>query len=261
MIRTLLMALFLLSACSPKNSFDDQNIDNNVVNEVESVTINDSFSDIEIVDDSVVQQKLEADNRCLVNYPKAQKDITNAPCLTLPVKMSDFNEYPKLENGYLDLDNLPVPTDTDEYIVSGNYENTRVLGIIPYDNTRVFLLLVSNLDMEGDGFGQTYDLKLYNKHDGSFANGGTTYIGRYNLLYEEPLDYLYDTTQPFKFKDITHIQSVGYCRTNFEIEEGWKIMQNKSCNNAVYPENNFSTTEYLVLNTEEMYFEQASNDD
>jgi len=255
MIRTLLVSLFLLSACSPKNSLNHENIANNVINEVKRVTNNDSFDNVKGVNDSIAQQKSKNNNSCSINFPKKQEHLTKSICLTLPVKMSDFDKYQKLENGYLNLDTLPVPTDTNEYIVSGNYENTRVLGIIPYDDTRVFLLLISNLDMEGDGFGQTYDLQLYNRHNGSYANGGTTYIGSYSLFYEEPLNYLYDTTQPFKFEDITYLQSVGYCETNFEINKSWEITQHKICKNFIDTEKYLNSTENLVLNTKEMYFE------
>lgn len=259
MKKTLLISLFLLSACSPNNPIENKNIANNINHGAEHTVNTKSTKSTETNNDRIVQPQLKTNNKCSINFPKAQENLLKAPCLTLPVKMSSFDKYPKLKNGYLDLERLPLPTDNKEYLLSGNYERTRILGIIPYDDTRVFLLLISNLDMEGDGFGQTYDLQLYNKFDGSYANGGTTYIGSYSLFYEQPLNYLYDTTQPFKFEDITHLQSVGNCRKDFEINKSWVIAQHSTCKNSSDPENYLDSTENLVLNTEEMYFERASN--
>lgn len=255
MNKTMLISLFLLSACSPSNSIDNKNTTNNINQGIENAVITTSTKSIEINDNRMAQPQLKTDDKCSINFPKAQEHLMKAPCLTFPVKMSNFTKYPKLKNGYLDLEKLPLPIDNNEYLVSDNYERTRILGILPYDDTRVFLLLISNLDMEGDGFGQTYDLQLYNRYDGSYANGGTTYIGSYSLFYEEPLNYLYDTTQSFKFEDVTHLQSVGYCEVDFEINKSWEITQHNICKNFSDTENYLDSTENLVLNTKEMYFE------
>lgn len=186
MIRMLLISLFILSACSPSNPLDYKNVVNDTNRETENTIITTPIRSNKITNDNITQTQLKTDNGCSINFPKTEEHFTKAPCLTLPVKMSDFENYPKLTNGYIDLEKLSLPIDDNDFIHSGNYERTRILGIIPYDDTKVFLLLISNLDMEGDGFGQAYDLKLYNRDDGSDANGGGTYIGSYSLFYEEP---------------------------------------------------------------------------
>ena len=65
---------------------------------------------------AVSSQKTDKD-KCYINYPKEQKHLAEAECLTLPISSKTwFQSYPRLSNGFLDLNKIKAPKDVKEYI-------------------------------------------------------------------------------------------------------------------------------------------------
>ena len=67
--------------------------------------------------ESVASSQKNGKDNCYINYPKEQKHLAEAECLTLPISSKTwFQSYPRLSNGFLDLDKIKSPKDVKEYI-------------------------------------------------------------------------------------------------------------------------------------------------
>lgn len=100
---------------------------------------------------AVSSQKTDKD-KCYINYPKEQKHLAEAECLTLPISSKTwFQSYPRLSNGFLDLNKIKAPKDVKEYIYAvptSVPEHAKVLGVIPYNDSFAWLVVAINGESE-----------------------------------------------------------------------------------------------------------------
>ncbi|WP_143773662.1 hypothetical protein, partial [Neisseria dumasiana] len=183
---------------------------------------------------------------CSVNFPKEQEHLANAPCLRLPMKTSDFQHYPTLKNGLLDLDKLPTPFDHKEYLrplQTDVPEYANLLGIIPYDNNYVWLLIIYNENSEeAEGISviqQVYELRLFERKLGNEIEEGyknRVRLGIQDLTFDLPFYNNPKVKKPpfnfkedehgalsYKLKDTVGLQHDKECYSNFTIQTDWSI--------------------------------------
>lgn len=155
------------------------------------------------------------------NYIKVSKSLNYSRCLNLPVKYDDFKSIDKLNNGQIDLLNTKLPSVVGTKFYSEyDYDVARILGYIPLNNNIFFLVVIRNVEMEGDGFGQVVDLIKVKTQNMEVVEGGLHYIGYNKVLYEEFID---DEIINGSFKNIENKESYGTCIKKFNIQKNWIV--------------------------------------
>lgn len=195
---------------------------------------------------------LTENNTCHINFPKEQIHLAKAKCLSLPLSsQSWFQDYPRLSNGYIDLDKLQAPKDDKEflYTVPINVpEYAKILGIIPYDDKFAWAVVASNRESEeSEDYSiteQVYELFLFDRETGSIKNNSfetTVGIGSIDSVYE----FFYDNPRlfnpPFNFKksedgiisyhikDTLALNMLRQCSKDFTIDKNFVVTTHRVC--------------------------------
>lgn len=226
---------------------------------------------------AVSSQKTDKD-KCYINYPKEQKHLAEAECLTLPISSKTwFQSYPRLSNGFLDLDKIKSPKNVKEYIhavPTSVPEYAKVLGVIPYNDSFAWLVVAINgesEESEGNSIvEQEYVIYLVNRKDGSIGQDytGLPPLGSIDLVYESFYDNKKLLRPPFNFKKIDGILSYhvadtlslkpqGKCVMEFELSKEFVLKTDRVCYEFHQGKKSISSKDKTVwkLNPESMKFE------
>lgn len=226
---------------------------------------------------AISSQKTDKD-KCYINYPKEQKHLAEAECLTLPISSKTwFQSYPRLSNGFLDLNKIKAPKDVKEYIYAvptSVPEHAKVLGVIPYNDSFAWLVVAINgesEESEGNSIvEQEYVIYLVNRKDGSIGQDytGLPPLGSIDLVYESFYDNKKLLRPPFNFKKIDGILSYhvantlslkpqGKCVMEFELSKEFVLKTDRVCYEFHQGKKSISSKDKTVwkLNPESMKFE------
>jgi len=228
---------------------------------------------------AVSSQKTDKD-KCYINYPKEQKHLAEAECLTLPISSKTwFQSYPRLSNGFLDLNQIKAPKDVKEYIYPVSMgtvipEHARVLGVIPYNDSFAWLVVATNRESEESEENsiveQKYDIYPVNRKDGSIVQDhtGLPTLGSIDVIYESFYDNKKLLRPPFNFKKIDGILSYhvedtlslkpqGKCVMEFELGKEFVLKTDRVCYEFHQGKKSISSKDKTVwkLNPESMKFE------
>lgn len=226
---------------------------------------------------AISSQKTDKD-KCYINYPKEQKHLAEAECLTLPISSKTwFQSYPRQSNGFLDLNKIKAPKDVKEYIYAvptSVPEHAKVLGVIPYNDSFAWLVVAINgesEESEGNSIvEQEYVIYLVNRKDGSIGQDytGLPPLGSIDLVYESFYDNKNLLRPPFNFKKIDGILSYhvadtlslkpqGKCVMEFELSKEFVLKTDRVCYEFHQGKKSISSTDKTIwkLNPESMKFE------
>ncbi|WP_254324093.1 hypothetical protein [Neisseria subflava] len=204
--------------------------------------------------------------------------MAEAECLTLPISSKIwFQSYPRLSNGFLDLNKIKAPKDSKEYIYAvptSIPEYAKVLGVIPYNDSFAWLVVATNRESEESEensiIEQNYNIYLINRKDGSIGQDhtGLPSLGSIDLVYESFYDNKKLLRPPFNFKKIDGILSYhvedtlslkpqGKCVMEFELSKEFVLKTDRVCYEFHQGKKSISSTNKTTwkLNQKSMKFE------
>lgn len=245
---------------------------------VEPAASQETLDDQNSKKESVASSQKNGKDNCYINYPKEQKHLAEAECLTLPISSKTwFQSYPRLSNGFLDLDKIKSPKDVKEYIhavPTSVPEYAKVLGVIPYNDSFAWLVVAINgesEESEGNSIvEQEYVIYLVNRKDGSIGQDytGLPPLGSIDLVYESFYDNKKLLRPPFNFKKIDGILSYhvadtlslkpqGKCVMEFELSKEFVLKTDRVCYEFHQGKKSISSKDKMIwkLNPESMKFE------
>lgn len=172
---------------------------------------------------------------CHNTIPEWQlEELSQVPCLTLPISNRDFLDIKKFNNGMLDVEG------DEKYPKSQNYYRRILLGIIPYSDNQGFLLTLNN-DQAEDGYpNQSFHIieiaKDNNKE--TFYSLGIHPLGLINYDFKES-ELTKLGIDPNEFANIDfntlgkeNIRIDDTCMMNFNIDTDWSLTRSYSCQNS-----------------------------
>lgn len=221
---------------------------------------------------------------CSINFPKEQEHLANAPCLRLPIQTSDFQNYPMLKNGLLDLDKLPTPSDHKEYLrplYPDVPEYANLLGIVPYNDDYAWLLIIYNENSEEaeemSAIQQVYELRLFERKTGNEIKEGyenRIQLGIQDLTFDLPFYNNPQVRKPpfnfkedeyggliYKLKDTVGLQHDRECYSNFTIQTDWSVHTDINCYRIKKSKKILDSkrTNIWKLNRESMVFKELND--
>ncbi|MFU8927476.1 hypothetical protein [Acinetobacter puyangensis] len=192
---------------------------------------------------------------CNTIFDEKNKDLKQAPCLQLPISSIDFENLPKLENGWYDLDKTKFTTDKNEFFALKSHSLAQVVGYIPVENDAFYYaIIIQNIDMEGDGPEQVFSLLHVN--NSGIVEGGI-YIGTQRFNFSKDIGSDSEMEQ-IDFKKIANIPYHGQCKQDFVINKDFTVITTKKCTNKKNSDLNFTEVNHYKLDTKIGGFKQIS---
>ncbi|MCH7335674.1 hypothetical protein [Acinetobacter sp. NIPH 2699] len=197
---------------------------------------------------------------CKINFSEDKKDLENIPCLKPPISSQDFSSLSKLKNGWYDLDNLNFVIDNKEYLAPESHSFARIIGYFPVNQDYVYILMLQNMDMEGDGFAQTMTLLKAKIEDGVYKSiDRGYYVGTHRFNFSELIDYDSEM-EMIDFRKISDIPYHGECKQDFVIHEDFSLNTRKVCTNKIDLDKNYIEEKQYKLDSETMNFVEVGSD-
>ena len=243
-----------------------------------AVVTKEPLADRNIKEEPVVSLQKSSRDNCYINYPKEQGHLAEAECLTLPISSKIwFQSYPRLSNGFLDLNKIKAPKDSKEYIYAvptSIPEYAKVLGVIPYNDSFAWLVVATNRESEESEensiIEQNYNIYLINRKDGSIGQDhtGLPSLGSIDLVYESFYGNKKLLRPPFNFKktdgilsyhveDTLSLKPQGKCVMEFELSKEFVLKTDRVCYEFHQGKKSISSTNKTTwkLNQKSMKFE------
>ncbi|MDR7017938.1 hypothetical protein [Acinetobacter sp. 3657] len=177
----------------------------------------------------------EVKTSCQINLDEDNKFLEKAPCLDLPISSMDFEDLPKLENGWYYLEKTNFIVDENGFFSPESHSLARVLGYIKVNEKYSYILLLQNIDMEGDGPAQSFML-LKVDTEGNLYGGN--YAGYHRFNFSKNIEYNSETGQ-IDFKEIAKTPYHGECKQDFVINEDFSLKTRKICTNKIDLDRNY----------------------
>ncbi|WP_436861410.1 hypothetical protein [Acinetobacter haemolyticus] len=196
---------------------------------------------------------------CKINFSEDKKDLENIPCLKLPISSQDFSSLSKLKNGWYDLDNLKFFIDNNEHLAPKSHSFARVIGYFPVSQHYVYMLLLQNMDMEGDGLAQTMTLLKVYIEDGMYKSiDRGYYVGTHRFNFSESIGYDSEMEE-IDFRNILDVPYHGECKQDFVIQDDFSLSTRKICTNKIDLDGNYFEEKQYELDSETMNFVEVSS--
>lgn len=168
----------------------------------------------------------------LINFPKNLQYLNQVKCMDYPIRSEDVLDLntSKLKNGQYDLRTIK-PVDQNEFFSQDSefQERWRIVAKFALSQDITTFILMSNLEMEGEGFAQTYNLFSVNNKTAKIMARTFNYVGFDRREYDLVLDTSYDHNSIYFLQDKSEI---GKCTKEFEILNPKIIKTTRTCWNA-----------------------------
>lgn len=159
--------------------------------------------------------KMNTSKCSTINFPEKYKYLNEVECLNLPFDSKQKLNIKKLDNGQYDLRTAKIIDKEDFFQLGSPYEEDAVI-IAKYQLNKhiISFIVLKNMEMEGDGFAQTYNLFSVRTDTGTLIYDFFYYAGFSRMSYEEEIEYNKNTIY-----SLVNKKSIDECIKNFLIED------------------------------------------
>lgn len=149
-----------------------------------------------------------------INFPEKYKYLNEVECINLPFDSKRTLDIKKLGNGQYDLRNAKIIDKEDFFQLGSPYEEDAVIiAKYPLNKDIMSFIVLKNMEMEGDGFAQTYNLFSVRADTGILVYDFFYYLGFSRMSYEEEIEL--NKNMIYK---LANKKSIDECIKNFRIE-------------------------------------------
>ncbi|WP_252719207.1 hypothetical protein, partial [Acinetobacter haemolyticus] len=135
----------------------------------------------------------------------------------------------------------------------------RVIGYFPVSQHYVYMLLLQNMDMEGDGLAQTMTLLKVYIEDGMYKSiDRGYYVGTHRFNFSESIGYDSEMEE-IDFRNILDVPYHGECKQDFVIQDDFSLSTRKICTNKIDLDGNYFEEKQYELDSETMNFVEVSS--
>ena len=150
-----------------------------------------------------------------INFPEKYKYLNEVECINLPFDSRQKLNIKKLDNGQYDLRNAGIVDKEDFFQLGSPYEDDAViLAKYQLNKDIISFIVLKNMEMEGDGFAQTYNLFSVRADTGTLVYDFFYYVGFSRMSYEEEIEYNKNTTY-----NLVNKKPIDECIKNFRIDD------------------------------------------
>lgn len=164
---------------------------------------------------SLSNSKMSISKCCTINFPEKYKYLNEVECINLPFDSKRTLDIKKLGNGQYDLRSARIIDKENFFQLGSPYdEDAVIIAKYPLNKDIMNFIVLKNMEMEGNGFAQTYNLFSVKTDTGALIYDFFYYIGFSRMSYKEQIEQDKNTIY-----NLANKESISECIKNFRIED------------------------------------------